>query len=78
MTSPIYLDYNATTPIDPAVRAAMLPYPLNPKDSNSQIALMGDAKAVIAQEIHALAQHRFDVVEIELSFRGLGIAPILA
>ncbi len=24
--SPIYLDYNATTPIDPAVRAAMLPF----------------------------------------------------
>jgi cysteine desulfurase len=23
---PIYLDYNATTPIDAAVRAAMLPY----------------------------------------------------
>lgn len=26
MTRPIYLDYNATTPIDPAVRAAMVPF----------------------------------------------------
>ncbi len=26
MTKPIYLDYNATTPIDPTVRAAMLPF----------------------------------------------------
>lgn len=23
---PVYLDYNATTPLDPAVSAAMLPY----------------------------------------------------
>jgi cysteine desulfurase len=26
LTDPVYLDYNATTPIDPAVAAAMLPY----------------------------------------------------
>jgi cysteine desulfurase len=26
MSAPVYLDYNATTPVDPAVREAMLPY----------------------------------------------------
>jgi cysteine desulfurase len=31
--APIYLDYNATTPIDPAVREAMLPY-LGPQFGN--------------------------------------------
>src|SRR6478736_2923399 len=31
------------------------------------VGVAADAEAVIAQEIHALAQYRFDVVEIELS-----------
>jgi cysteine desulfurase len=39
--SPIYLDYNATTPVDPAVVVAMLPYLRqhfgNPSGSNSPV-----------------------------------------
>src|SRR6478736_8054443 len=49
MMTPIYLDYNATTPVDPAVLDAMLPY-LKQGYGNPSSA-------------HALGRHAHDAVD---------------
>ncbi len=58
MTKPIYLDYNATTPIDPAVRATMLPFLDehfgNPSSAHSYGRATADAVAVARTEVASL------------------------
>src|SRR4029077_20250003 len=46
--------------------------------SHVAIGEAADRAAVVAQKIHALAQHRLDIVEIHLALGGVGVAPILA
>ena len=72
MARPIYLDYNATTPLDPAVRAAMLPYLDehfgNPSSSHAYGKTAAAAVAVARAEVAALIGAQPD----EIIFAGGG------
>jgi cysteine desulfurase len=59
MKLPVYLDYNATTPVDPAVLEAMLPYLSgdrfgNPSSSHAYGATAADALAGARQQVAGL------------------------
>ncbi|MDF2627677.1 MAG: cysteine desulfurase NifS [Symbiobacteriaceae bacterium] len=58
MRLPIYLDYNATTPVDPAVMAAMLPYLSdhfgNPHSAHAYGSTTADAVAAARGQVAAL------------------------
>src|SRR5262245_39606987 len=70
--APIYLDYNATTPIDPAVRAAMLPYLGeqfgNPSSTHAYGKAARRAVDVARRQVAALIAAR----ESEITFTGGG------
>ena len=58
MSRPIYLDYNATTPIDPAVAEAMLPFLYehfgNPSSSHAYGAVARGAVEKARRQVAAL------------------------
>ena len=58
MTQPIYLDHNATTPVDPQVLDAMLPYLQgqfgNPSSAHSYGRIAAQAVATSRDEVAAL------------------------
>ena len=58
MKLPVYLDYNATTPVDPAVVEAMLPYLTsyfgNPASAHAYGAAAGAAVAQARAQVAAL------------------------
>jgi cysteine desulfurase len=66
MTDPIYLDYNATTPVDPRVLAAMLPWLKagygNPSSDHPQGRRARDAVAAARAEVAALIGARPDEI----------------
>ena len=69
---PIYLDYNATTPVDPAVVEAMLPYLTthfgNPSSSHSY----GHAAHQAVDMARAQVAHLLDCAPSEITFTGGG------
>ena len=69
---PIYLDYNATTPVDPAVAAAMWPYLAlhfgNPSSAHTYGHYAHDALVEARQQVSAL----FECMPDELIFTGGG------
>ena len=69
--SPIYLDYNATTPIDPEVRAAMLPYLEehfgNPSSTHAYGTLAHEAIELARRQLAGLIGAESD--EIVFTFR---------
>ena len=58
MADPVYLDYNATTPVDPRVLEAMIPWFLNPSNAGSRTHLYGQS----AQE--AVENARTQIAEL--------------
>ena len=69
---PIYLDYNATTPVDPAVVKVMLPYLTthfgNPSSSHSY----GHAAHQAVDMARAQVAHLLDCAPFEITFTGGG------
>src|SRR5215469_15718272 len=70
--TPIYLDYNATTPVDPAVLEAMLPYLKegfgNPSSSHATGQRAHDAVARAREQVASLLGAQAD----EIIFTGCG------
>src|SRR5262249_54222818 len=50
LQSPVYLDYNATTPIDPRVLDEMLPWFREPSNSGSRTHLLGQRAKTAVEE----------------------------
>jgi len=78
--SPVYLDYNATTPVDPAVREAMLPYLGehfgNPSSSHPYGRRAREAveaaRAEVAASVGSACHSEGDAVSGVLAAMGLG------
>ena len=76
MDKPIYLDYNATTPIDPNVKDAMLPYLEehfgNPSTTHAYGQLAKEAMERSRQQVTSLIGATVE----EVIFTGSGSVPL--
>ena len=69
--NPIYLDYNATTPVDPAVVEAMLPYLKEHWGNPSSAHAYGKAAHAAVEACRALRRRPLTVAPLQERFKTL-------